>query len=205
MTCSELTICTLCVQVNLDGYALPIKKLKGTEPVESLDLSFKNLGVASAIVIASLISINGSLTELSIYGNHVGGEGVRAICEAIQSNKETKLTSLNFGDNEIGPVGANAVAAMVAVTGSLTKLLLAENELEEEGTKAICEALEQNTTLKELDISGGWRASNIGGPAGVKHVAKMLGVNGAADQNVVRFATNKLERIWALLPAPMRE
>ena len=29
---------------------------------------------------------------------------------------------------------------------------LAENELEEEGTKAICEALEQNKTLKELDI-----------------------------------------------------
>ena len=56
---------------------------------------------------------------------------------------------------------------------------LAENELEEEGTKAICEALEQNKTLKELDISGGDSGSNIGGLAGAKHVAKMLGVNGA--------------------------
>jgi hypothetical protein len=52
--------------------------------------------------------------------------------------------------------------------------------LEEEGTKAICEALEQNTTLKELDISGDrYGQSNIGGTAGGKHVAKMLGVNGA--------------------------
>ena len=50
--------------MNLDGYALPIKKLKGTEPVESLDLSGKKLGVASAIVIASLISVNGGLTEV---------------------------------------------------------------------------------------------------------------------------------------------
>ena len=50
--------------------------------------------------------------------------------------------------------------------------------MEEEGTKAICEALEQNTTLKELDISGGYDG-NIGGSAGAKHVAKMLGVNGA--------------------------
>ena len=50
--------------MNLDGYALPIKKLKGTEPVESLDLSGKQLGVASTIVIASLICINGSLTEM---------------------------------------------------------------------------------------------------------------------------------------------
>ena len=61
---SELTAFTLRLQVNLDGYALPIKKLKGTEPVESLDLSGKKLGVASTIVIASLISVNGSLTKM---------------------------------------------------------------------------------------------------------------------------------------------
>ena len=30
---------------------------------------------------------------------------------------------------------------------------LAENKLEEKGTKAICKALEQNKTLKELDIA----------------------------------------------------
>ena len=59
-----MTACTLCVQVNLDGYALPIKKLKGTEPVKSLDLSGKKLGVASAIVIASLIGVNGGLMEV---------------------------------------------------------------------------------------------------------------------------------------------
>ena len=51
--------------MNLDGYALPIKKLKGTEPVELLDLSYKGLGVASAIVIASLIGVNASLTKIS--------------------------------------------------------------------------------------------------------------------------------------------
>ena len=64
MTYSELTVCTLHVQVNLDGHALPIKKLKGTEPVESLDLSNKGLSVASAIVIASLIGVNGGLMEV---------------------------------------------------------------------------------------------------------------------------------------------
>jgi Ran GTPase-activating protein (RanGAP) involved in mRNA processing and transport len=110
--------------VNLDGYALPVKKLKGTDPVETLDLSGKDLGVASVVVIASLISVNGGLTKIS----------------------------------------------------------LAQNKLEEEGTKAICEALEQNKTLKELDISGNVYGSNIGGSAGVKHVAKMLGVNGALTQ-----------------------
>ena len=173
--------------MNLDGYALPIKKLKGT--IELLDLSGKKLGVASAIVIASLISVNGSLTVTNLLHNQLdaestkmlaevakqkgislcgiqrdqttadfskknlkppdaillasdlsqagvtGGlttldlsfnslknEGVSAVCEAIQSNKETKLASLNFKNNHIGPVGANAVAAMVAATGSLTEM-----------------------------------------------------------------------------------
>ena len=142
-------------------------------------LSRNTLGAEGAEALAPALAAYGSLTALDLYFNNLNNEGVSAVCEAIQSNKETKLASLNFGQNNIGPVGANAVATMVAVTGSLTKMSLAHNELEEEGTKAICEALEQNTTLKELDISGGRGVSNIGGPAGAKHVAKMLGVNGS--------------------------
>ena len=96
------------------------KEAQGTEPVESLDLFYKGLRVASAVVIASLISNNASLTELNLYHNEVEDEGVTAICEAVQSNKETKLASLNVGSNKIGPAGAKSVAAMVAVIPSLT-------------------------------------------------------------------------------------
>ena len=110
--------------MKLDGFALPVKKLKGTDPVETLDLSGKNLGGASLVVITSLISVNGGLTKLSLAVNRVG----------------------------------------------------------EEGTKAICKALEQNTTLKELDISGDWRGSNTGGSAGAKHVAKMVRANGGLTE-----------------------
>ena len=84
----------------LDGYALPIKKLKGTDPVESLDLSGKQLGVASTIVIASLISGNGGLTSIDLSGNRLCGvwtqygeqhgtytaEGIAAIAEALHVN-----------------------------------------------------------------------------------------------------------------------
>jgi Ran GTPase-activating protein (RanGAP) involved in mRNA processing and transport len=211
-----------------------------------------------AILLASDLSqavVTGELTALDLSSNDLKDEDVSAICEAIRSNKETKLASLNFKCNGIGPVGAIAVAAMVAVTSSLTslnlsenalcgrtyvggtytaegitaiadalrhnggltsidlsrnqlcgisddwtcqqgtyttegitaiadalrvngvltKLSLAWNKLEEQGTKAICEALEQNRTLRELDLSG---RNNIGGEAATKHVADMLGVNG---------------------------
>jgi Ran GTPase-activating protein (RanGAP) involved in mRNA processing and transport len=72
---------------------------------------------------------------------------------------------------------------MLLVNGGLTKLSLAWNKLEEEGTKAICEALKQNKTLKELNLSGN---KNLGGEAGTKHVADMLGVNGALSRVDIR-------------------
>ena len=78
--------------------------------------------------------------------------------------------------------GITAIADALRVNGALTKLSLASNYLKEEGTKAICEALKQNKTLKELDISGGYYEGNIGGSAGAKHVAKMLGINGALTE-----------------------
>ena len=61
---SALTSCVHEPQVDLDGFPLPIKQLKGTDPVESLDFSGKGLGSASAVVIASLIGVNASLTQV---------------------------------------------------------------------------------------------------------------------------------------------
>jgi hypothetical protein len=133
--------------------------------------------------LADAFRVNGGLTALDLSSNSLKDEGVSAVFEAIQINKETKLASLNMHANSIGPMGAKSVAAMVAVIGALTKLSLAWNKLGEEGTEAICEALKQNRTLKELDMSG---RDNIGGEAGAKHVADMLGVNGGLTRLDVR-------------------
>ncbi len=49
---------------SVDGHALPIDELKGTKPVESIDLSHKRLHVASSIIIAACIKENAVLREL---------------------------------------------------------------------------------------------------------------------------------------------
>ena len=49
---------------SLDGHPLPIKQLRGEEPVESIDLSSKSLTVLSATVIASLITSNTATKSL---------------------------------------------------------------------------------------------------------------------------------------------
>ena len=131
------------LQVNIDGSALPIKKLKGTDPVESIDLSGKNLGPASAVVIASLIGDNGALTALTLSYNKLEDEGISAICKGVQSNKESKLISLDLTRNYCGPAGAKSVAAMVAVVASLTAADLRNNDLDKAAKRALRAAVKK--------------------------------------------------------------
>ena len=49
---------------SVDGHALPIDELKGTKPVESIDLSRKRLNAYSGIIIGACIKENAVLKEL---------------------------------------------------------------------------------------------------------------------------------------------
>ena len=49
---------------SVDGHALPIDELKGTKPVDTIDLSRKGLGATSGIIIAAYIKENALLKEL---------------------------------------------------------------------------------------------------------------------------------------------
>ncbi len=55
---------------SVDGHTLSIKELKGEEIIESINLSDKRLGVASAVIIASLITSNTVTTSLKCVGLH---------------------------------------------------------------------------------------------------------------------------------------
>ena len=131
--------------MDLDGYALPIKKLKGTEPVESLDLSHKGLGVASAIVIASLIGVNGALTSVNLRGGKLGDKGWGAIFAAICGNKDSKIMSLDASCENIGPAGVKLIAKALrtSVTGALTVTNLLGNTLDAESAKLLAEVAKQ--------------------------------------------------------------
>ena len=91
-------------------------------------LGYNYLDAEGAAALAPGLAANGGLTALDLSFNNLNDEGVSAVCEAIQSNKETKLSSLNMGTNNIGPVGAKSVAAMVVVTGSLTMVWTSAHE-----------------------------------------------------------------------------
>jgi len=178
---------------------IPIKEMRANSlTLTELDLKGKDVGVEGGMVVAGLIPVMGGLTALDLSSNSLKDEGASAVCEAIQSNKETKLSSLNFKGNGIGPVGANAVAAMVAVTGGLTSIDLSENALcgvvqsfggvsgtyTAEGITAIADALRVNGGLTSLGLSNNalCGVSCFGGTytaEGITAIADALRVNGA--------------------------
>ena len=109
--------------------------------------------------------------------------------------------SLNFGNNGVSPVGANAVAAMVAVTGSLTSIDLSGNQMcgvwtddyghtlrtaihgtyTAEGITAIADALRVNGSLTSINLSENF--TNYGSDmTGIKELAAALGVNGSLTE-----------------------
>jgi hypothetical protein len=160
---------------------IPVQMMRD-DSVSELDLRERNIGVEGGMLLAYLVPVMGGLTSINLSGNYLCG-----------------IRTDSYGDQHgtYTAEGITAITDALRVNGGLTKLSLAENELGEEGTKAIGEALEQNKTLKELDISKfphRGSGSNIGGSAGAKHVAKMLGVNGALT--TLNLSSNEIGGHW---------
>ena len=124
---------TSLVEVNVEGFALPVLQLKGLEPVPNnkLDLSSKKLGQASAVLIASVIG-----------------------AEATAFNA---LRVLNLRNNEIDDIGLSALSGAVAdgAMGWLERLFLNKNHIGNVGLTAFAEAIKAKrmNMLKELGIS----------------------------------------------------
>ena len=184
----KLTIAAVACAGSGVACGIPVQHMR-EDTMTELDLRGKGLRGPAAMLISYLIPANGTLTRVDIRRNNIAGDGAKQLSAAVLGNlkiemfneipikemRANSLTELDLTGKDVGVEGVMVVAGLIRIMGGLTKLLLAHNMLGEEGTKAICEALEQNTSLKELDIRG----SNIGGSAGAKQVAKMVGVNGA--------------------------
>jgi hypothetical protein len=157
------------LKLNIDGLELNIEQLKGTDPVRALYFSGKNLGTASAIVIAKCTEFNAVLTTLRLEVNEIGAEGAKAIAEALKVN--AVVTTLDLSGNNIGVEGAKAIAEALKVNAVLTKLDLSDNKIRPEGAIAIAEALKVNAVLTTLELG-----YNSIGDDGAKVIAEALKV-----------------------------
>ena len=159
-----------------------------TPRLVTLDLAGNQLGPADVGKLSTALAGHGSLTECNVRGNKLDIKSAKMLAK-IGLEKGMMLFGIkrdqkeaDFQGQRLGPADAILVASDLAKC-SLAKISLAKNKLGEEGTQSICDALKGNTSLTELDLSGGDTLSlfstgpNIGGAAGAKHVADLLRAN----------------------------
>ena len=116
------------------------------------------------MVVAGLIPVMGALTSLDLSYNKLGDEGWGAIFAAICGNKDSKIMSTSVFDANIGPAGVKLIAEALrtSVTGALTSLNLAQNQLcgldhhgrgtyTAEGIIAISDAMRVHGSLTKME------------------------------------------------------
>jgi hypothetical protein len=132
-------------------------------------------------------TVSGSATELVFREVHWGDDEAEKLVEALPAF--TSVATLDLSSNEIGPRGAEALAAGVAVSGSLTSLNLWSNSIGDDGASAIGSALKESkvSQLKELSIG-----CNGIGPNGAKAIAAFCAVTTSATRLDVSW--NNLDR-----------
>ncbi|EPY19555.1 hypothetical protein STCU_09392 [Strigomonas culicis] len=156
-------------EIGPDGAALVQKALARNTYITHLNLSMNELGPSGAASLAELLAVpTCAVQTLLLYGNYLGDDGVRMLCEAIQGNKEVKRFTL--GNNNVTDNCAAAIAAMLEANRTLEELDLRLNAFTVGGMKRLCKnGLEQNSTLSYLSLSG-----NPLGPVGADELAKSL-------------------------------
>jgi hypothetical protein len=114
-------------------FPLPIHDIKTKA---ELDLSGKELNSADAIVLASLLPLNGTLTKLDISKNGIRGTGMQAIARALKGNQiitELDVSSSCITEDEQGQNldGIVALADVVKGMQALTKLDISNNDIKQ--------------------------------------------------------------------------
>ena len=99
-----------------------------------LDLFGRGTYTAEGITaIANALKVTGSVTKILVSLNQLGDEGTTILCDALRESTVTKVQELDLSENDIGPDGAKAVAAMAAVVASLMRLDVSRNFLDRGG------------------------------------------------------------------------
>ncbi|MQL85667.1 hypothetical protein Taro_018206 [Colocasia esculenta] len=140
-------------RVDSEGGVALAEALETCTHLRKLDLRDNMFGVEAGKALSVTLEKLVGITELYLSYLNLEDEGTIAICDAIRGSASS-LDVLELAGNDITSKAAPALAACISAKQSLTKLNLSENELMDEGTVVIGEALELgNSRLKELDVS----------------------------------------------------
>jgi Ran GTPase-activating protein (RanGAP) involved in mRNA processing and transport len=147
---------------NRDVVVEIIAALQANPSLKVLCITNVDMGSEGAIALASLLDETNPLSrcrliKLSMFSNHIGESGIRAIAHSLASNKT--LQNIEFGisfdtddDNEIGDLAVQHIALALLTNTGLTHLNLSKSGAQAKGAELLAAAIGKNRTLKRLSL-----------------------------------------------------
>ncbi|KAI8854220.1 hypothetical protein BC829DRAFT_413153 [Chytridium lagenaria] len=131
--------------------------LRQNSTLQVLDLSHNNIGDMGAIALGAGILANDSLKELNLVSltpnkawNQIRARGISGFLNHIKDN--VTLATLSLRNNGVGDLG-QAVSAYLLKSNAIISLDISRMRISDTAITAIAKGLEQNYTIKELDLS----------------------------------------------------
>ncbi|XP_059007183.1 NACHT, LRR and PYD domains-containing protein 5 [Mustela lutreola] len=158
--------------------------------LESLRLDHCGLTPACCLVISQILITSISLKSLSLVGNKLATQGVKALCESLTASQCT-LQKLILGNCGLTAADCRDLASALISNQSLTHLCLSSNSLGREGVNLLCRAIKlpscglQRLILNEcnLDVAGcGFLAFALMGNKRLTHLS--LSMNPVEDDGM---------------------
>ena len=147
-----------------ENHASLLANLLADNPViTGLFLNVNHLGDRGVTVLVDGLAENKTLIDLGLASNGIGVAGCNPLLAAVATHP--KLSNLDLGyspstgvlgsqPNQIGDIGASAIAHLIARNQTLLKLNLFRNGIGHLGKKALISALEINQKLRYLILDG---------------------------------------------------
>ena len=127
--------------------------------IRTLDLSLNNIGKNNIqSFIQYLQDPKCNLENLNLFGNCLGDENIKILCDNLAKYGSYRMVLINLGKNLITDDCANVICNMIQSCSGLRLLFLNHNKLTNPGGTKIIKQLRQHRELRILDIS--W--NNIG-------------------------------------------
>eukprot|EP00051_Salpingoeca_urceolata_P025402 m.457091 g.457091 ORF g.457091 m.457091 type:complete len:167 (-) comp20329_c4_seq4:82-582(-) len=98
--------------------------------------------------------------NVQMYGLKLKDKHMPRLCSALARN--TNLTALSVGHNEIGDEGLRQLCAVVATHPTLTMLSMEQIRITDDGAEELCEVLRDRPHLKTINIGQNKRLTERG-------------------------------------------
>jgi len=151
--------------------ASALARMGPRSPLRSLDLRGNKLAEPAARALADVLKAGVPLQQLLLYNNGICHRGAVALASALEQPGST-LTNLDLQANNIGDVGASALAHAVLHNSALLTLGLRGCQIADLGASALATALGSNSTLTSIDLY-----ANSVGDKGVSELCSHLKMN----------------------------